>query len=54
MFAIAEMPARWIVVKRDIRRSLMKRFSYVIFFHMIDGGSIRVTVVKHEKRHPAF
>ena len=28
--------------------------TYVIFFRVIDDETIRVTVVKHEKRHPAF
>lgn len=51
---IAAMPERWMVVHRDIRRSLMKRFPYVIFFRWIAGNCIRVTVVKHEKRHPSY
>jgi toxin ParE1/3/4 len=32
----------------------MKRFPYVILFRSVDDEVIRVTVVKHEKRHPAF
>ncbi len=51
---IASMPLRWMIVRADLRRALMKRFPYVIFFRMIGEESIRVTVVKHEKRHPAF
>lgn len=54
VFTIAAMPTRWMTVKRDIRRSLMKRFPYVIFFRGTGEDSIRVTVVKHERRHPAF
>lgn len=41
-------------VVHDIQRSLMKRFPYVIYFRAVDGASIRITVVKHEKRHPLF
>lgn len=51
---IAAMPSRWMVVRGDVRRSLMKRFPYVILFRSVDDEIIRVTVVKHEKRHPAF
>jgi toxin ParE1/3/4 len=51
---IAAMPERWMIVRRDLRRSLMKRFPYVIFFRIIEDDGIRVTVVKHEKRHPSF
>ncbi|MAS93353.1 MAG: plasmid stabilization protein [Verrucomicrobiales bacterium] len=51
---IAAMPSRWMIVQGDVRRSLMKRFPYVILFRVIDDEIIRVTVVKHEKRHPVF
>ncbi|MES2440932.1 MAG: type II toxin-antitoxin system RelE/ParE family toxin [Verrucomicrobiota bacterium] len=55
ILAISSMPTRWMIVRRDIRRTLMKRFPYVIHFRMIDDGAgIRVTVIKHERRHPAF
>jgi toxin ParE1/3/4 len=55
MLAIATMPTRWMIVRNDIRRALMKRFPYVIHFRLLESReTIRVTVVKHEKRHPAF
>lgn len=54
IFKIAAMPERWMVVKGDLRRSLMKRFPYVIYFRQLKGDVLRVTVVKHEKRHPTF
>jgi len=54
VLAIAAMPNRWMVVRDDLRRSLMKRFPYVIMFRIAGNDWIRVTVVKHEKRHPAF
>lgn len=51
---IVTMPERWMIVRGDIRRSMMKRFPYVIFFRLIGTGSVRVTVVKHERRHPSY
>lgn len=54
VLAIAAMPGRWMIVRKDTRRALMKRFPYVLFFRAINENHIRVTVVKHEKRHPAF
>jgi len=51
---IATMPERWMVVRGDLRRSLMKRFPYVIYFRLPEADVIRVTVVKHEKRHPSY
>lgn len=50
---IASMPERWMVVHRDIRRALMKRFPYVILFRVLEDSTLRITVVKHEKRHPS-
>jgi plasmid stabilization system protein ParE len=54
ILTIAAMPGRWMVVQGDLRRSLMKRFPYVIFFRILGADMIRVTVVKHEKRHPSL
>jgi toxin ParE1/3/4 len=51
---IAAMPTRWMIVHGDIRRALMRRFPYVVFFRIVGVDHLRVTVVKHEKRHPAF
>jgi len=51
---IATMPDRWMRIRGDVRRALMKRFPYVIFFRIVDNKTIRITIVKHEKRHPSF
>ncbi len=54
VLAVAAMPERWMIVVGDIRRVLMKRFPYIIYFRILDDGAIRIAVVKHEKRHPAY
>ena len=51
---IAAMPERWMVARGDTRRALMRRFPYVIYFRIVRGDTIRITVVKHERRHPAY
>ena len=51
---IAAMPERWMLVRENIRRSLMKRFPYVILFRVINKDVLRVTVLKHERRHPGY
>jgi toxin ParE1/3/4 len=51
---VAAMPERWMIVHRTTRRALMKRFPYVIYFRALENDVIRITVVKHEKRHPAY
>jgi len=54
VLGVASMPTRWMIVEADIRRALMKRFPYVILFRVIADDCVRITVVKHEKRHPVF
>lgn len=51
---IACNPERWMIVRGDTRRALMKRFPYVILFRLLEEPAIRITVVKHERRHPGF
>jgi toxin ParE1/3/4 len=51
---IAATPKRWMIISGDIRRALMLRFPYVIYFRQTQSDRIRVTVVKHQPRHPAF
>jgi toxin ParE1/3/4 len=54
VFLIAARPERWMVVRDHVRRALMKRFPYQIHFRILSDGTIRITVVKHRKRHPAY
>lgn len=54
VLAIAAMPSRWMIVERDVRRVLMKRFPYVNYFRIVNDEAIRITLVKHEKRHPSY
>lgn len=51
---IAAMPTRWMIIRGDTRRALMRRFPYVILFRVVDSSSIRITVIKHERRHPSY
>ena len=54
VLAIAATPEKWMVATGDIRRCLMRRFPYVIFFRQIGADKIRITVVKHQRRHPDY
>jgi len=49
---IAANPGRWMVIERDLRRALLKRFPYIIYFRQVTSDRIRITVVKHQRRHP--
>ena len=49
---IAATPERWMIVDMNIRRCLMTRFPYVIYFRCVGTDRIRITTVKHQRRHP--
>jgi toxin ParE1/3/4 len=51
---IAATPERWMIVEMDIRRCLMTRFPHVIYFRCVGTDRIRITVVKHQRRHPQW
>jgi plasmid stabilization system protein ParE len=50
---IVATPERWRIIERDIRRVLMKRFPYVIYYRALPDR-VRVTVIKHQRRHPSL
>ena len=54
VFALAATPERWMVVVGDIRRCLMRRFPYIIYFRRMGDEGVRITVVKHQRRHPDY
>ena len=54
VLALAAKPERWMVVKADVRRCLMRRFPYIIYFRGISAEKVRITVVKHQRRHPDY
>lgn len=54
MLSIAATLLRWAVVGSGIRRCLMRRFPYVIYFRHVSEDFIRITVVRHHRRHPGY
>lgn len=51
---IAATPSRWMVVRGETRRALMKRFPYLILYRVVNDIVIPITVIKHERCHPAY
>ena len=47
-------PERWMVVEKDVRRCLMRRFPYIVYFRQVATVRIRITAVKHQRRHPQY
>lgn len=50
---ILEAPERWRPVKDDLRRYLMPRFPYGLYYR-IEGDEVRLLVIKHHSQHPDY
>ena len=46
-------PERFLIRERDIRRTNLLRFPYHFLFRVV-GDSVRILVVRHNRRHPSF
>ena len=51
---MAAAPERWMALSGDLRRAMLARFPYVIYFRKPHADRIRITVVKHQRRHPDY
>ena len=49
--AISQQPERFPVIYRDLRRALLRRFPYGIFFKL-ESGRLMVVACFHAKRDP--
>jgi hypothetical protein len=50
---IQEAPERWNVIEADVRRYLMPRFPYAIYYR-IYPDHLRILAFKHHSRHPDY
>ena len=49
---IAENPLQWVEIEQGMRRALLRRFPYTVYFLVVREDLLRITVVKHQRRHP--
>ena len=49
---IASNPLQWVEIEHGVRRALLRRFPYTIYYRVVSKDLLRVTVVKHQRRHP--
>ena len=49
----AARPESFAIRERDLRRVNLRRFPYHFLFRIVDD-SVRVLIVRHHQRHPAF
>ena len=50
---ILSTPERWRIVEQDVRRYLMPRFPYTIYYRVVNDA-VRILAFKHHKRHPDY
>lgn len=50
---ISAAPERWRVIEDDVRRYLMPRFPYAIYYRVFPDH-IRILAFKHHRRHPDY
>ena len=51
---ISHEPYSLPVVEGEVRRSIVKRFPYVVLFRILDTDTVRVLVIRHHRRSPRF
>jgi len=50
---IAASPERWRIIEDDVRRFLMPRFPYAIYYRVLTDH-VRVLAFKHHRRRPDY
>jgi toxin ParE1/3/4 len=50
---ILDAPERWNIVEEDVRRYLMPRFPYTIYYRAL-SEYVRILAFKHHSRHPDY
>lgn len=54
--AVAEIlsaPARWRPIEADVRRYLMPRFPFALYYRILPDH-LRILAIKHHSRHPDY
>ena len=51
---IAANPRTFPEIKNGIRRSLFNRFPYEVNYEVVDATTIKILVIKHQRRSPDF
>jgi plasmid stabilization system protein ParE len=48
---VADRPAQFRAVGKDVRRAQLRRFPYIIYF-LVDPEEVLILAVVHKRRHP--
>lgn len=50
---IQEAPTRWAIVESDVRRYILSRFPFAIYYRTLPD-TLRILAIKHHSRHPDY
>ena len=50
---ILSAPTRWRIIEVDIRRYVLRRFPYAVYFRTLPDH-LRILAIKHHSRHPDY
>lgn len=51
---IAQNPLRFEQVRPGIRRCLLDRFPYAVYYRVLDADVVQIVVVTHHRRRPGY
>jgi plasmid stabilization system protein ParE len=51
---ITSDPLRFEQIGPGIRRCLVNRFPYCVYYRLPDAETVQIVVVKHHSRHPGY
>jgi plasmid stabilization system protein ParE len=50
---ILKAPRQWRIIESDIRRALMRRFPFALYYRIFPDH-VQILAVRHHKRHPDY
>lgn len=53
LLVIHEAPERWRIIEADVRRYIMPRFPYAVYYRVLPEH-LRILAFKHHARHPDY
>lgn len=52
---LRQFPHRWRVIENDVRRGLLRRFPYAIYYwEKLADEELEILSISHSKRHPLY
>ncbi|HET6424663.1 MAG TPA: type II toxin-antitoxin system RelE/ParE family toxin [Planctomycetaceae bacterium] len=53
ILTIEDAPTRWAIVESNVRRYILPRFPFAIYYRVLPDA-LRILAIKHHSRHPDY